>query len=175
MQWIVGDCSRRGPGPQPGCKARRDDHAVSQPTSRGGPHHGHRPGKLDEFLGRFVADLGAAFHAPAVVTGDKLGLYKALAAAGPSTPAELAAATATSERYVAEWLTGQAADGYVTYDPAAGRYLLTEEQAFALADETSPRVRARRLPAGHLGRQGRAQGHRGVPDRRRSRLGRAPR
>ena len=54
--------------------------------------------KLDEFLGRFVADLGAVFHAPAVVAGDKLGLYKALAASGPSTPAELAAATGTSER-----------------------------------------------------------------------------
>jgi SAM-dependent methyltransferase len=94
--------------------------------------------KLDEFLGRFVADLGAAFHAPAVVAGDKLGLYKALAAAGPSTPAELAAGTATSERYVTEWLAGQAAGGYVTYDPASDRYLLTEEHAFALADETSP-------------------------------------
>jgi hypothetical protein len=94
--------------------------------------------KLDEFLGRFVADLGAVFSAPAVVAGDKLGLYKALAAAGPSTPAELAALTATSERYVTEWLRGQAAGGYVSYDPAAGRYLLTEEQAFALADDTSP-------------------------------------
>ena len=94
--------------------------------------------KLDEFLGRFVADLGAVFHAPAVVAGDKLGLYKALAASGPSTPAELAAATGTSERYVAEWLPGQAAGGYVTYDPATGRWLLTEEQAFALAEETSP-------------------------------------
>jgi hypothetical protein len=94
--------------------------------------------KLDEFLGHFVADLGAAFHAPAVVVGDKLGLYKALAAAGPSTPAELAARTSTSERYVTEWLRGQAASGYVTYDPAGDRYRLTEEQAAALADDTSP-------------------------------------
>jgi SAM-dependent methyltransferase len=94
--------------------------------------------KLDEFLGRFVADLGAVFAAPAVVAGDRLGLYKALAAAGPSTPAELAARTRTTERYVAEWLRGQAAGGYVTYDPAADRYRLTEEQAFALADDTSP-------------------------------------
>jgi hypothetical protein len=94
--------------------------------------------KLDEFLGRFVADLGAVLHAPAVVVGDRLGLYKALAAAGPSTPAQLASATETDERYVTEWLRGQAAGGYVTYDPAADRYLLTEEQAFALADDTSP-------------------------------------
>jgi SAM-dependent methyltransferase len=94
--------------------------------------------KLDEFLGRFVADLGAVFAAPAVVAGDRLGLYKGLAAAGPSTPAELAARTGTSERYLTEWLRGQAAGGYVTYDPAADRYRLSEEQAFALADETSP-------------------------------------
>jgi SAM-dependent methyltransferase len=93
--------------------------------------------RLEEFLDRFVADLGAVFAAPAVVAGDKLGLYKALAAAGPSSPAQLAAATGTSERYVTEWLRGQAAGGYVTYDPD-GRYRLTEEQAFALADETSP-------------------------------------
>ena len=65
--------------------------------------------RLDEVLGRFVADLGAVFAAPAVVVGDKLGLYKGLAAAGPSTPTELAAQTGTSERYVAEWLRGQAA------------------------------------------------------------------
>jgi SAM-dependent methyltransferase len=94
--------------------------------------------KLDEFLGRFVADLGAVFAAPAVVAGDRLGLYKGLAAAGPSTPAELAERTGTHPRYVAEWLAGQAAGGYVTYDPAGGRYRLTEEQAFALADEQSP-------------------------------------
>ena len=94
--------------------------------------------KLDEFLGRFVADLGAVFAAPAVVAGDRLGLYKGLAAAGPSTPAELAARTGASERYLTEWLRGQAAGGYVTYDPAADRYHLSEEQAFALADETSP-------------------------------------
>ena len=94
--------------------------------------------KLDEFLGRFVADLGAVFAAPAVVAGDRLGLYKGLAAAGPSTAAELARRTATSERYVTEWLRGQAAGGYVTNDPAAHRNHQTEEQALAQADETSP-------------------------------------
>ncbi|HJU03238.1 MAG TPA: class I SAM-dependent methyltransferase [Actinomycetes bacterium] len=94
--------------------------------------------RLHEFLGRFVGDLGATVHAANVVLGDKLGLYRALAAAGPSTPAELAEDTGTHARYVAEWLAGQAAGGYVTYDPDAGRYHLTEEQAFALADEQSP-------------------------------------
>jgi hypothetical protein len=74
--------------------------------------------KLNEFLHRFVGDLGATVHAANVVIGDKLGLYKALAAAGPSTPAELAERSDTHPRYVAEWLAGQAAGGHVAYDPA---------------------------------------------------------
>jgi SAM-dependent methyltransferase len=90
--------------------------------------------KLDVLLGQFVADLGATFHAANVVIGDRLGLYRILAEVGPATSAELAERTATAERYVLEWLRGQAAGGYITYDPATDRYSLTEEQAFAMAD-----------------------------------------
>src|SRR5215471_9087786 len=94
--------------------------------------------KLNQFLQKALSDFGATFHAALVVIGDKLGLYKAMRNAGPLTPAELAERTGTAERYVREWLAAQAAGGYVTYDPAAGRYALSEEQAFALADESSP-------------------------------------
>ena len=94
--------------------------------------------KLNQFLGKFVGDLGAAFHAGMVVIGESLGLYKALSEGGPLTAAELAARTGTNERYVSEWLNSQAAGGYVNYDAASGRYYLTEEQAFTLADENSP-------------------------------------
>ena len=93
--------------------------------------------KLNEFMGRFVADLGAALHAGTVVIGEQLGLYKALAK-GPMTPAELASDTSTDERYIREWLAAQAAAGYAEYDARTGHYSLTEEQAFALAEETSP-------------------------------------
>lgn len=93
--------------------------------------------KLNEFLGRFVNDLGATFHAGMVVIGETLGLYKALKA-GPLTPAQLAAKTGTDERYVREWLSSQAASGYVTYNAATETFGLTVEQAFALTDETSP-------------------------------------
>jgi len=88
---------------------------------------------LQEFLGRFVADLGATVSAGNIVIGHRLGLYKTLAA-GPVSADELAAATRTSPRYIAEWLRGQTAGGYVEYDPAAGIYSMTEEQAFALAN-----------------------------------------
>src|SRR5918997_749228 len=93
--------------------------------------------KLNQLLGRFVADFGATFHAGLVVIGESLGLYKALAG-GPLTSAELAERTGTDERYVREWLNSQAAGEYVQYDPSTGRYSLSEEQAFALADEKSP-------------------------------------
>ena len=93
--------------------------------------------KLNAFIGQFVGDLGAAVHAGMVVIGEKLGLYKALAA-NPQTPAELATKTNTDERYVREWLSSQAAGGYVTYDEKSGKFSLTEEQSFALAQEDSP-------------------------------------
>jgi SAM-dependent methyltransferase len=96
------------------------------------------PKRLDEFVGKVVGDLGAAMTAALVVVGDKLGLYKALAAGGAMTSGELAARTGTAERYVREWLNAQAAAGYVTYDAAHGRYSLSPEQAVALADENSP-------------------------------------
>lgn len=94
--------------------------------------------KLQEHLGTAIRDFGATLHAPLVVIGDKLGLYRALAREGPLTSSELAAETDTAERYVREWLRSQAAGGYVTYDPSTDRYSLTPEQAALLADEDSP-------------------------------------
>jgi SAM-dependent methyltransferase len=94
--------------------------------------------KLEEFVHRALGEMGAAMGASLVVIGDRLGLYKAMAGAGPLTPAELATRTGTAERYVREWLAAQAAAGYVTYDPARRAYTLPPEQAFCLADETSP-------------------------------------
>lgn len=94
--------------------------------------------KLNEFMNKVVADVGAAMSGALVVLGDRLGLYRAMAALGPTTPAELSKRTETAERYVREWLNAQAAGGYVTYDPSTGRYTLPPEQAFALAEELSP-------------------------------------
>ena len=118
--------------------------------------------KLHEFLGKFVTDLGATAAAGNVVIGHNLGLYKALAGE-PASADELAARTGTDPRYVAEWLRGQAAGGYVEYDAATGSYSMTEEQAFALTNPDGgvyapgAFVRARDP-------EGRAADHRGVPD-----------
>ena len=94
--------------------------------------------KLQELMGRLVADAGAAATAPLVILGDRLGFYKAMAGRSPMTSDELAAATGTLERYVREWLAAQAAAGYVGYDASTERYHLTPEQAMAFADEDSP-------------------------------------
>jgi ubiquinone/menaquinone biosynthesis C-methylase UbiE len=89
--------------------------------------------KLNDFLGRFVGDLGATIAAGSVVVGDRLGLYRGLAAS-PANAEELANRTNTDPRYVAEWLRGQAAGGYIEYDAATDSYSMTEEQAFALTN-----------------------------------------
>src|SRR3984885_3290786 len=93
--------------------------------------------KLNAFIGQFVGDLGAAVHTGMVVLGERLGLYKALAS-GAMSSAELAAKTQTDERYVREWLSSQAAGGYVTYDEKTNEFGLNAEQAFTLANEDSP-------------------------------------
>jgi SAM-dependent methyltransferase len=94
--------------------------------------------KLNEFVNKALGDIGGALTAGLVAIGDQLGLYKALAAHGPLNSAELAQHTGTTERYVREWLAQQAAAGYVTYDAAAQRYRMSEEQAEALTNENSP-------------------------------------
>jgi SAM-dependent methyltransferase len=94
--------------------------------------------KLEAFMGQAVTDMGAIISAPLMLIGEKLGLYKAMAAAGPLSSQELAERSGAAERYVREWLRNQAAGGYVTYDPTSDRYELPDEHALALADEESP-------------------------------------
>jgi hypothetical protein len=80
--------------------------------------------KLNAFIGKILGDLGGVFSAPLVRMGEKLGLYKALKEQGPMTPAELAAKTNVAERYAREWLSHQAASGYLEYDAATGKFTL---------------------------------------------------
>jgi SAM-dependent methyltransferase len=94
--------------------------------------------KLEAFVGQAVTDMGAAISGLLLHLGDRLGLYQAMAGAGPLTSTELAQRTGTAERYVREWLGNQAAGGYVVYDPAERTFELPPEQAMVLADEDSP-------------------------------------
>jgi len=94
--------------------------------------------KLHEFMMKAVGEMGAAMNAALILVGDKLGIYKAMAGAGPMTSEEIAAKTKTHERYVREWLAAQSAGGFITYDSSTRKYTLPPEQALALADENSP-------------------------------------
>jgi 2-polyprenyl-3-methyl-5-hydroxy-6-metoxy-1,4-benzoquinol methylase len=94
--------------------------------------------KLNGFMGQVLGDLGATMSSILVVIGDRLGLWKALAAEGSLTPEALARRTELSERYVREWCNTQAAAGYLTYDPSTGVYTLPPEHAAVLAEELSP-------------------------------------
>lgn len=94
--------------------------------------------KLEAFVARAIGDISAAYGGVMVSLGDKLGLYKAMAGAGPLTPKELAARSGCAERYVSEWLNAQAAGGYVDYHAISGTYELSPEQALVLADASSP-------------------------------------
>ncbi len=94
--------------------------------------------RLNALLGQAVVEFGATVNAALVTIGDRLGLYRELAAGGPMTSSELAERTGTAELYVREWLNAQAASGWVDYDAAAGRYAMSPEQAMMFAQPGSP-------------------------------------
>lgn len=95
-------------------------------------------GALDALVGKAVSELAAGYAGVMIDIGNRLGLYKAMAGAGPMTSGEVARAAGCAERYVREWLNGQAAGGAVAYHPVSRTYELTPEQAVVFADETSP-------------------------------------
>ena len=94
--------------------------------------------KLNALLGKLVGDLGAVATAALVVLGDQLGIYKAMADGKAVTPDDLAAKTGLNARYLREWLSAQAAAGYVDYNAKSKKFKLNPEQSCAFADEGGP-------------------------------------
>jgi 2-polyprenyl-3-methyl-5-hydroxy-6-metoxy-1,4-benzoquinol methylase len=89
----------------------------------------------------FGASLGA-YELLTVYLGDRLGLYRALADLGAATPAEVAEASGTHERYAREWLEQQAVAGILEVDDAAAvaeerRYSIPAGHEEVLLDEES--------------------------------------
>jgi SAM-dependent methyltransferase len=91
-----------------------------------------------EFLEQVITDGGAAVAGLCTSLGDRLGIYTAMAGAGPLTSAQLATRTGLVERYVREWLAAQVAGEYVSYDPDTDTYLLPDVHAAVLADPDLP-------------------------------------
>ena len=93
--------------------------------------------KLHELLGKVVNEMGAAANGPLVTIGDKLGLYKTLSETESMSSQQLADATNTAERYVREWLSAQAASGYVEYDAVGKKFFMTPEQTAVFGNSKS--------------------------------------
>jgi SAM-dependent methyltransferase len=93
---------------------------------------------VEEFFGKVAADQAAAYNGVLIYLGDRLGLWKALASVESATSVELAERSGLDERQLREWLSAQAAAGYVTYDAATARFSLPAEHATVLADDDSP-------------------------------------
>ncbi len=94
--------------------------------------------KVEALAFRVVGDMAGSFSMALGHIGDRLGLFRAMAGAGPVTSEELASTTGLNERYVREWLKAMVAAEYIDYDAASGRFVLTPEQAYVLADDDSP-------------------------------------
>ena len=96
------------------------------------------PEALDKLVGQVISDLGAAVNGALVVLGDRLGIYSELSKIGPASSQELAAKTGLDERQLREWLSAQAASGYINYDAEIDAFFLTAEQAAVFADPKNP-------------------------------------
>jgi SAM-dependent methyltransferase len=94
--------------------------------------------KQEAFVGQVLANTSASMVTTLAALGDRLGLFKTLAASGPATSSEIASRAGIVERYAREWLGGMTSAGYVTYDPATRRFALPPEHVAALADEGGP-------------------------------------
>lgn len=94
--------------------------------------------KLHDLLGKVVTEMGAAANGPLITIGDKLGLFTTLSESGHLTSQELASKTNTAERYVREWLSAQAASGYVEYDASSKKFFMSPEQAMVFGNRNSP-------------------------------------
>ena len=98
--------------------------------------------EVERFMGVVAVELAASASTALAILGDRLGLYRSLAAAGPSTSSELAARTGCAERYVREWLFNQAAGNWLVFDEDSQRFTLPPAHAAVIADESSPALLA---------------------------------
>jgi SAM-dependent methyltransferase len=96
------------------------------------------PGKAEQLAERVIEHTNAAYFVAAAYIGDRLGLSKTMAGAGPLTAQQLAGKTGLNERYVLEWLRAMASAGYISYHPESNAFAMPPEHVAVLVDEDSP-------------------------------------
>ena len=94
--------------------------------------------KLEAFAGKVMGDIGGSMALLLAFLGDQTGVYRGLRDTGRCTCAKLADVAGVDERYLREWLSGQAAAGYVTFHAEDDTFSLSLEQAIVLAQEGHP-------------------------------------
>jgi 2-polyprenyl-3-methyl-5-hydroxy-6-metoxy-1,4-benzoquinol methylase len=94
--------------------------------------------QLNTFVKKVMEDIGGSFAVLLSFMGDQTGVYRTLRDIGPCTTTELARLSRVDERYLREWLSAQAAAGYVVYHEVDETFSLTPEQATVLAHEGHP-------------------------------------
>ena len=92
----------------------------------------------EAFVGKLVGQTSSTFAIMCAALGDKYGLFKDLAAHGAHTPKEIAECCGVAERYVREWASCLACDGYLVHDAKKDTFALAPGTAPVLAEEGGP-------------------------------------
>ena len=129
-----------------GCKAPRSTPAASARSSR-----------AEQLVDRIINNTNAAYFVGAAYIGDRLGLIKAMAGAGPLTAKQLSEKTGLNERYLLEWLRSMASSHYLDYHPESNLFELPADgfpQWLGSANDLDEaREKMKALPPPELGGQ----------------------
>lgn len=94
--------------------------------------------KFNALFGKVLGDVGGAIGLLMAYMGDQAGVYKAMEDAGPCSHEDLAKKTGVDARYLREWLSSNAAAGYIDYDTKNDTFSLSPEQAAIFSHEGEP-------------------------------------
>jgi len=94
--------------------------------------------KAECFMKKVMADTSGLAVTVMAALGDRLGLFKDLAANGPTGISDFAQRTGINEHYAKEWLAGMTSAGYLEYDPTSRLFMLPPEHRPVLSQEEGP-------------------------------------
>lgn len=91
-----------------------------------------------DFVAKVIDDATGMMTIRLCAIGDRLDLFKTIAAYGPLTSAELAAHTKLNERYLREWIYGISLAGYLDFDKKTRQVSMPDAHRPALVDVDGP-------------------------------------
>src|SRR5262245_45618679 len=94
--------------------------------------------ELERLQGKVIGNVAGTFSTLLAYIGDQTGVYRAMTELGAATADQIAERARVDPRYALEWLSSNAAAGYVTLDARRGQFYLTPEQALVFATEGDP-------------------------------------